>query len=724
MKQTVVCIHPEKMNLLHLILTVKKKALLLAIVGCLSYTHLSARSFQENDSLQTDTVSVLSLSESQRLQKPDSTGMAIDSLSRARALDRAQKDSLRAEQRRKFHYVDTTPFKDSLKIYYWRISENLGEFREAHPDTTLSGFPSRRYVDGMGVSMAYLGNLGTPAISRIFSEVGSKSLYMFADAYSIYNREPDKFNFINTRTPYSKLEYETEGGGETKNERLTGGISVNLNKALNFGVDIDYLYARGHYQSQGAKHIDFVLYSSYFSDRYRYHFFYNNRHYINSENGGITDDRYITSIDAIGETQNMASTDIPTRTTETWNRVKGSRFFYTHRYNLGFEKETGRVDEEGEDVTQFVTVASIIHTADLSVQSRKFISNNHSIDTLYANRFLDMEGVRDTTKTFRLKNTLGLSLREGFSNWAKFDLTAYASFDYRQYSLMESFRNYNIISQNSTYVGGEIAKTSGKILRYQGKAELGLLGDNLGDVDITGTIETRIPVLKDTASLKLYGYMRNQTPSFYEQRYHSKYFWWDNDFNQVQRVYLSGELKIPHTKSILSAGVENLSNYVYFNENALPEQHGGSVQVINLRWDQKIKLGVLHWDNQVVYQKSTDNNIIPVPDLSVFSNLYLNLNPLPVLNLQLGTYVHYFSKYYSPTYEMATQQFHLQKEVKVGNYPLASAYVNCRLHQVRFFINFYNLSSNLIDGGAYFSLPHYPVKPMVMKIGLSIDLNN
>ena len=680
--------------------------------------------------LSGDTIPPVSLPDSILLQKQDSSQTVRDSLSLkqdsirlVQAAQQAEKDSARAELRRQFTFVDSSPFKDSLAIYYWRISENLGEFREAYPDTTLSGFPGRRYVDGKNISTAYLGNTGTPAFSRIFSEQESLSHFMFSDAYRAYTREPDRFNFINTRVPYSKLEYETESSGTTKNERLNGEISVNLNKALNFGIDIDYLYARGYYNSQGAKHVDFIFYSSYFSDRYRYHFFYNNRSYVNAENGGITNDLFITNPDVLDEAQNMRSSDIPTKFRDTWNRIRGNRFYYTHRYNLGFEKETGQTDEDGEDVMQFITVGSIIHTADLQTQSRRFISDFQGLDTIYTNKYLDME-TSDTTRTYRFKNTVGLSLREGFAKWAKFDLTAYASFDYRQYLLMEKLPTPWLATQTATYLGGELAQTTGKIFRYNAHAEFGILGENLGDVDLSGTIETRIPVFKDTASLKLKGYIKNLTPSFYENHYHSKYFWWDHDFDQTQRVFLGGELTIPHTKSKISVGVENISNYIYFNEESLPEQEGGSIQVVTLRLDQNFRLGVLHWDNQVIYQKSANESIIPLPDLSAYSNLYLNLNPLPVLNMQLGADVRYFTEYYSPTYEAATQQFRLQQEIKVGNYPLTSAYLNCRLHQVRFFINFYNISTQFINKGAYFSLPHYPLNPMTMKLGLSIDFNN
>ncbi len=664
------------------------------------------------------------------IQKP--AAPKIDPAQARKDSIQAVKDSIRDEKRKKFTFVDTTPFKDSLSIYYWKISENLGEFRKGDPDTTLTGFPNRRYVEGLGVSMSYLGNLGAPALSRVFSEREPLSNFMFSDSYGIYNRAPDNFNFINTRTPYSKLDYESEGGGATQNERLSGGISVNMNKKLNFGFDIDYLYARGHYMAQGVKHVDFIFYSSYFSDKYRYHFFYNNRNFINAENGGITDDRYITSPDAIEETQNMRTQDIPVRfqsptstDATTWNRMKGSRFFFTHRYNLGFERPTGKTDEDGEDINQFITIGSIIHTADLNVQNHKFISNNDVVlDSIYGKKYLDMSTC-DTTRTWNFKNTLGLSLREGFAKWAKFDLTAFAAFDYRQYLLMERFPTGWVETQTSTYVGGEIAKTTGKILRYNAHAEFGVLGENLGDIDVSGNIETRIPVFKDTASLKAVGYMKNITPSFYEKHYHSKYFWWDNnDFNQTQRVYVGGELDIPHTRTKLSAGVENVTNYIFFNKNALPEQHGGSIQVINARWDQNFKLGVLHWNNQLLFQKSADNSVIPLPDLSIYSNLFLQIDPLKVLRLQLGADGHYFTQYYSPGYEPATQQFFIQNGVKIGNYPFINAYLNCKLHQVRFFVCFYNIGSSFISNGAYFSLPHYPVSPMVMKFGLSIDFKN
>jgi hypothetical protein len=90
----------------------------------------------------------------------------------------------------------------------------------------------------------------------------------------------------------------------------------------------------------------------------------------------------------------------------------------------------------------------------------------------------------------------------------------------------------------------------------------------------------------------------------------------------------------------------------------------------------------------------------------------------------MGINAHYWTKYYAPAYEPATQQFKLQDEIKVGNYPLLGGFLNCHLKQTRFFIEYYNMSDLFVSPPGYFSLPHYPVNPTVLKLGLSVNFIN
>lgn len=625
-------------------------------------------------------------------------------------------------------YVPDVRDLDTTKsINYWRISRTTGEIIKGDPDTTLTDYTNRTLVEGHSVSMSYLGNLGSPALSRIFFERGDRGHFMFTDPYRIYSQSPEKFNFINTKIPFSNLTYQSGGGKVNKEERLDIALSTNFGKSLNIGFDVNYLYSKGSYPSQSAKRLDLVLYGSYIADRHHLHLFINPSNFTNAENGGIYDDRYITSPESIDD-RNYQTTQIPTNFTDTWNRLNNSNYYLTYRYNLGFERDTENVDEEGETIKQFIPVSSIIYTFDYNTQKRHFDSKDSLIlDSLYnyvpENPDLN-RAVNDSTSYWSLKNTVGISLREGFSHWAKFDLTAYISQDIRKYKLMGADNNTTEDSQSSTYIGGEIYKKKGKILRYDAKGELGVAGYNIGDFNVSGNIETFIPLFNKMASVKATGYIKNLSPTYYENKYYSKYYKWDNRFNKTKKVYVGGTINFPQTKTSVKVGVENITDYIYFDYDGKPSQTGNDIQIFAATLEQNMKLGALHWDNQLVYQTSSEEDIIPLPELSLYSNLYLQFKVAKVLTIQMGGNVHYFTKYYSPTYDAATQQFKLQNETKVGEYPLLNAYVNCHLKYTRFFIQFYNLSSSFIDNPAYFSLPHYPVNPQIFKFGLSWNFNN
>jgi len=396
-------------------------------------------------------------------------------------------------------------------------------------------------------------------------------------------------------------------------------------------------------------------------------------------------------------------------------------------------------DEEGNKIKQFVPVSSVIYTFDYTDKKRNFYSQDSAslnrfyqyADFLHPNR--DRAFPSDSTSYHSVKNTFALSLREGFSQWAKFDLTAYVTQDIRQFTLMDTipmvkdtevvYEPY-IANQYATYIGGELASRTGKILRFNAQGSLGVVGYNLGDIHLSGNIETRIPFMNDTASILATGSIKNLSPTFYENHYHSQYFRWNNDFDKIRKVHIGGRIIIPHILSELGLNVENITNYIYFDETAYPKQNNGNIQVLAADIQQNFELGSLHWDNHVVYQTSSNLDILPLPALSVYSSLYIQFAIAKVLTIQMGVNAHFWTKYYSPAYEPATQQFKIQHETKVGDYPLMGGYLNCHLKQTRFFLEYYNLGTLFINPPEYFSIPHYPVKPPVLRVGLSVDFIN
>ena len=650
-----------------------------------------------------------------------------------------------------------TDSTNTSRINAFHITE-LGDRYAVLMDTNRLNTSNSALVESQSIAIAYTGNIGLPSQSRIFSERQEERDFIFADAYDHYIITPQNGYFYDTKIPYSHVTYNRAGGAAKREEQLKILLTSNFGKKLNVGWDFDYIYSRGYYNSSGNKIINYRFFGNYLSDRYEAHAHIRNTNIVNGENGGLINDRNITHPEDFGVGRPPDTKDYLTRMSDTWNRVRGKNFFLTHRYNLGFyremtEKEIARreqralerehehqdhdeLDEQQpstndyakEDIHAnevFVPVSSIIHTFEYEDHSRRFISNNN-LDDLYPNMYGHLDSLpNDFTSSWRMKNTLALSLREGFQDWVKAGFAAFISFEKRQFSLPgDSVSGTERYDEFSTFIGAELTKKRGSLLTYDARGEFCIAGSDLSEFRLNGNIQSKFPVLGKTANLQATGYIKNVVPAFYQRHHHSRYFWWDMNLKNVQRVYVGGSVALEETKTQLSVGVESIQNFVYFDSLSTPKQYDSNLQVITARFKQDFRYKAFGWENELVYQLSSNNDVLPLPQLSAYTNLYVAFKLVKVLSVQIGADVHYHTSYRAPYYEPATQQFRNQDEIKIGNYPLINAYANFHLKQARFFLSAYNLGSTFIDNPAYFSMPHYPLNPMGIKLGISVMFNN
>ena len=244
-----------------------------------------------------------------------------------------------------------------------------------------------------------------------------------------------------------------------------------------------------------------------------------------------------------------------------------------------------------------------------------------------------------------------------------------------------------------------------------------------GDVRIDGNVSTHFRLLCDTVAVTAYGSFCNEEAPYLMNHYRSNHFAWDNNFGKTRRLRIGGLLDIPHTGTRIDVGVENVQNLIYFNGECLPVQAGGSVQVFSARLEQKLHTGILNWDNTVTYQTTSDDAVIPLPKLTIYSNLYLKFKVAKVLSVQFGIDCDYYTRYYGVGYQPATASFYNQREVKIGNYPFMNIYANMKLSKTKFFVMMSHVNQGM-TGSNYFVLPHYPMNPRRFQVGLSIDFAN
>ncbi|MDR1937513.1 MAG: putative porin [Tannerellaceae bacterium] len=662
-------------------------------------------------------------------------------------------------------FADSTALKNK-RITAYRLTRSIGDSYIAPMDTDRFNYGNSTLVESKSLAVGYLANLGSPAQTKIFSERKEARDFIYADAYDYYITTPENAYYYDTKLPYTHVVYTQADASIDREDQLKGVLTWNFGRKLNVGAEMDYIYSRGLYWSNGNSLLSYRLFGSYRSDKYELNAYLSNYNFVNYENGGLENDRYITNPEefSVGR-QAVPRKEYPVRFYDTWNRIRGKQYYFSHRYNLGFTRETEETDEEGNAKEVFIPVSSLIHTFDYEDNQRRFISNLTDIDSRYlmpANeeeaynpnlRRLKYvygigESLNDVASAWNLKNTLALSLREGFQDWAKFGLTAFATFEKRRFKLparipgltydevngsgpnpQPDYLDYphsEIHDEFSMYLGADLSKRKGAILTYNARGELCMLGDDLGEFRISGDLQTTFPLLGKEASIKANGYFRNVRPAFYQRYHHSRYFWWDPQtrrLDNTQQLYAGGQVHLESTRTTLSAGVESIRNYVYFNLKGLPEQYGSNLQVVSARLKQDFHYRAFGWENEVAYQLSSEESVLPLPQISAYSNIYVHFKLAKVLTIQMGVDAYYHTLYYAPYYEPATQQFQVQDEKKIGNYPLINGYINFHLKQARFFAEFYNLGSTFVYPD-YFSLLHYPLNPMVLRLGVAVVFNN
>lgn len=389
--------------------------------------------------------------------------------------------------------------------------------------------------------------------------------------------------------------------------------------------------------------------------------------------------------------------------------------------------------------TEYVPVTSIIHTLNFDNYRRIYQAYNTPAD-YYASTYDNVgtytgDSIYDKTTHYRLQNTFALSLLEGFNKWAKAGVKVFATSDLRHFTLPNNEHSMTTYNEHNLSVGGQLSKTQGKTLHYSVLGEVWAVGKDAGQVKIDATVDLNFRLFGDTVRLAASGFFHNLNPTFYQRHYHSRHFWWDND-NMAKIIHsrVEGLFSYDKTRTKIRVAFDEIKNHTYFamgyniaddfsrTGNTLAvKQEGGAISLLTIGLQQDVKLGPLNWESVVTFQKSSNQDVLPVPDFNIYTNLYLRFKIARVLKCDFGADARFFTSYYAPDYSPALGQYAVQTgsaKTKVGNYPLLNVYANFRLKRARFFVMMSHVNAGS-GNKAYFYTPHYPLNQRVLRFGVS-----
>lgn len=504
-------------------------------------------------------------------------------------------------------------------------------------------------------------------------------------------------NYYNVPTPLTDLYFKTV---MRQGQSLDALLSLNTQRNLNFTVAYKAVRSVGDYFNNLTSSGHFRFMTSYFSPNKKY---FLNAHFVgqdiyNQENGGLTDISQFEN----NEPSFRQRERIDVYFTDASSKLKGNRFFIDHNYKF-------------KSTNSFV----LKHQAFYESKFYEFIQNSPSTrfgNTIYGS-------INNKTRYDVFYNKIGLSyLTSNFGELSFFvDNSVVNQFFVNQitYSLNELYPSN--VHTTITTVGAqyEFNKSNWKF-NLQGQNAI----SEKPTSNYLGSIKYK---LNDQTSFEIEANQASKIPDniyILNQSSYDNYNWYNSFKNEKESSLkfkaltkwfsLSGQYSILQDKMYFYNTVERLDSLVI-----KPFQYDKNIQYYNVEIAKEIKYKNFALDNRIKFQDvKQDNKIVNVPYIITRNTLYyMNHVFKKAMLLQTGITLNYFTNYYADNYNPLLGDFYVQKESKIGGFPMLDLFVNARVRQVRIYLKAEHFNA-LFGDRNYYNTPNYPYHDFKVRFGL------
>ena len=261
-----------------------------------------------------------------------------------------------------------------------------------------------------------------------------------------------------------------------------------------------------------------------------------------------------------------------------------------------------------------------------------------------------------------------------------------------------------------------------KYLNWGAQARYSFLGYWQNDFSVDADLDVSFYPFKDKSEPIVLGGKFSTSlkePDWFSQHYYSNHYVWDNDFGKTSTTKAEAFLDIPKWRLEASFSYGLVNNYLYNDTLGVIRQHGGLINVMSGYVRKDFKLWKFHLDNKILFQYSSNRDVLPLPMLTFHMRYYLELEAVRnVLTVQIGADATMNTPYYAPAYNPALGTFQLQTRELIGYNPYIDVFLNMQWKRVNVFIKVINVGQGWPDGGNMFSAYHY-IKPYRgFKVGI------
>ncbi len=597
--------------------------------------------------------------------------------------------------------IGTIASNDSIPniIKIWQIDEEYLGIDSVKFDTVLNDFQVYNPIFKNEIIPTHLGNVGLPVKSNIISDADFTSPFSYFTPYFLNHQN---VKYYNTRKPLTSISYFNGGSELTKSQYININHTQNINKYFNAGFRVSLIHALGDYSHQESKNNSFGLWSSYERKQYSLFTSFNYNKFKLFDNGGFVSD-------SLFETNDFSDAKyIETNLTNAKSLIRNYSFSVSHGISIGGWNE--KQDSILKD--SFFQKVKIWHNFKYSRKSRSYLAEGDDVISYYQSVFNDSTITYDSIYFDSYYNSLSLRFIPGENMFS--GISAGIFHFAQQYSNIASSKNSNNFGLVGSWTG-----FNSKRINWQINGKMFLVGYYGGDYTINA--DFKLLLTKDSLApeIKFGGSISRKTPSYFCENYSSNHFVWNKKFRPVFSEFARGELFFPKYLFNIKAQTGLFTDYIYFDNTATPAQQNETVPFFQLFVNKDFEFWKIDIQNKFIYQKSSNEIVFAVPEISYKSVLAINGNLFKkALFIRAGFEFCYQSEYYANAFMPATGVYYTQEEKKIGNYPYINVFLNAKIQDVRLFFKYEHLNQGLLENN-YYTTIHYPGKARRFTFGLS-----
>ncbi len=525
--------------------------------------------------------------------------------------------------------------------------------------------------------------------------------------------EAHHLRYYSVATPVTELYFKTT---INRGQSVDAFITINTSENLNFSIAYKGLRSEGEYLNQLSSTGNFRFTTSY-NTRNKSYFakvHYTFQDVLNEENGGIT------TIDDF-ESENPVFNNrqrFEVYFTDATSFLKGRRIFLDQNF---------RINPEKSNTNLFVTHQVNYENKFFEFNQRTVVSTVGSENvTRFGDSFIDLN-INDQTRYNKLYNKVGLTLDNNVLGKFHFFIDDFRS---------NTYYNRILIVNNATNIPSSFSQEINTIAGQYTLSRKNLSGDFSYQRSMTpqsfSNLNANFKIIFDEDyQLNLQYQNMNKLPDNNFNLFQSSYiqYNWSNDFKNEKINIFNTNVVSPWLDIDFQYTVFN--DFLYFKNTATTEQKNAQTQIVtpsqynttinyaSLKLSKEINFGNFALDNTVLFQKTTQNELVlNVPEFVTRNTIYYsNYFFKNALFLQTGVSLNYFSNYFANEYNPLIGEFFVQNEKQIGNHPNLDFFINAKIQRTRIYLKAEHFNSSF-TGNNFYSSPNNPSRDFTIRFGL------